>query len=105
MTSFFVTGRTTEIGIRMAMGASRNGIVSMVMRGAFWPVLIGIVLGIPAALYIGHLSAGLLYGVKSDNPLAYLAAIIALGASGVVAAFIPAHRAASIDPMEALREE
>jgi predicted permease len=105
VTSFFVTGRTTEIGIRMAMGASRNGIVSMVMRGAFWPVLIGIVLGIPAALYIGHLSAGLLYGVKSDNPLAYLAAIIALGASGVVAAFIPAHRAASIDPMEALREE
>jgi ABC-type antimicrobial peptide transport system permease subunit len=103
--SFFVTRRTTEIGIRMAMGASRNGIVLMVLRSSFWPILIGIVLGIPAALYIGHLSAGLLYGVNGDNPLAYLAAIVALGASAAIAGFIPACRAASIDPMEALREE
>ncbi|HLY43079.1 MAG TPA: ABC transporter permease [Terracidiphilus sp.] len=103
--SFFVTRRTTEIGIRMAMGASRSGIVSMVMRGAFWPILAGIALGIPAALYAGHLSAGLLYGVKDDNPLAYLAAVIALAASAALACFIPARRAASIEPMEALREQ
>jgi predicted permease len=103
--SFFVTRRTTEIGIRMAMGASRSGIVSMVMRGAFGPILIGIVLGIPAALYVGHLSAGLLYGLKGDNPTAYIAAIVALGASAAVAGFIPARRAASIDPMQALRDE
>lgn len=103
--SFFVTRRTTEIGIRMAMGASRRGIISMVMRGTLWPILIGIGLGIPAALYVGHLSAGLLFRVASNSPLAYLAAILALALSAIVAGFIPAHRAASIDPMRALREE
>ena len=103
--SFFVTRRTTEIGIRMAMGASRSGIVSMVMRGALWPILVGIGLGIPAALYVDHLSASLLYGVKSSSPLAYLAAILALACSAVIAGFIPARRAASIDPMNALRED
>lgn len=103
--SFFVSRRTTEIGIRMAMGASRSGIVSMVMRGALSPVLIGIGLGVPAALYVGHLSASLLYGIRSTSPLAYLAAIAALAISAAVAGFIPARRAASIDPMHALREE
>lgn len=103
--SFFVNRRTTEIGIRMAMGASRSGIVSMVMRGALWPILVGIVLGIPAALYMCHLSAGLLYGIKSNSPLAYLCAILALALSATIAGFVPARRAASIDPMNALREE
>jgi macrolide transport system ATP-binding/permease protein len=103
--SFFVARRTSEIGIRMAMGASRSGIVSMVMRGTLWPILVGIGLGVPAALYAGHLSAGLLYGLSGDNPVAYLGAILALGASAAVAGFIPARRAASIDPMDALREE
>ena len=103
--SFFVTRRTTEIGIRMAMGASRSGIVSMVMRGALSPILIGIALGIPAALYIGHLSASMLYGIKGNNPLAYLAATAALAMSAAIAGLIPARRAASIEPMRALREE
>lgn len=103
--SFFVTRRTTEIGIRMAMGSSRSGIVSLVMRGALWPILIGIALGIPAALYLGHLSTSLLYGITSTSPLAYLAAIAALTASAAVATLIPARRAASIDPMHALRED
>jgi predicted permease len=103
--SFFVACRTSEIGIRMAMGASRSGILSMVLRGALWPILIGIGLGIPAALYVGHLSAGLLYKVKSDSPLAYVVAILALAISAAVAGFIPALRAASIDPMDALREQ
>lgn len=103
--SFFVARRTTEIGIRMAMGASRSGIVSMVMRGALSPILLGIVLGIPAALYMCHLSAGLLYGIKSNSPLAYLCAILTLAFSATIAGFAPACRAASIDPMDALREE
>ena len=103
--SFFVTRRTSEIGIRMAMGASRSGIVWMVMRGVLWPILIGIGLGIPAALYVGHLGADLLYRVRSNSPLAYLAATVALAISAAVAGFIPARRAASIDPMLALREE
>jgi predicted permease len=103
--SFFVARRTSEIGIRMAMGASRSGIVSLVMRGALWPILLGIALGIPVALYAAHLSASLLYGVVSNNPLAYLAAIASLALSAAVAGFIPARRAASVDPMHALREE
>jgi len=58
--SFFVARRTSEIGIRMAMGASRSNVVALVLRGALWPFLIGIVLGVPAALYASHLSASLL---------------------------------------------
>jgi predicted permease len=103
--SFFVTRRTTEIGIRMAMGSSRSGIISLVMLGALWPILIGIGLGIPAALYLGHLSSTLLYGITSTSPSAYLAATLALAVSAAVAALIPARRAASIDPMHALRED
>jgi macrolide transport system ATP-binding/permease protein len=103
--SFFVARRTGEIGIRMAMGASRSGVISMVLRSALWPILYGIVLGIPAALYAGHLSAGLLYKVKANSPSAYVVAAIALGLCATVAGFIPARRAASIDPMEALRQE
>src|SRR5215472_4504884 len=103
--SFFVARRTSEIGIHMAMGASRSGILSMVLGSVFWPILIGLGLRIPVALYIGHLSSGLLYKVKSDNPLAYGVAILALATSAAVAGFIPALRAASIDPMDALREQ
>ncbi len=103
--SFFVTRRTTEIGIRMAMGSSRSGIVVMVMRGALWPVLVGMGLGIPVALYVGHISANMLYGLSSDNPSAYIAATLALAISAVAAVCTPVHRAASINPMDALREE
>jgi macrolide transport system ATP-binding/permease protein len=103
--SFFVARRTSEIGIRMAMGASRSSVVSMVLRNALWQVLIGIALGIPAALYAGHVVSSLLYGVSGNDPLAYLGGTIMLGICAMVAAVIPAHRAASIDPMCALRAE
>ncbi len=103
--SFFVTRRTTEIGIRMAMGSSRSGIVAMVMGDALRPVLVGIGLGIPVALYVGHLSANMLYGLSSDNPLAYIAATLSLAISAAVAVYTPVHRAASINPMDALREQ
>lgn len=103
--SFFVTRRTTEIGIRMAMGSTRTGILAMVLRSVLLPILVGIVLGIPAALYVGHLSASMLYGIRSTSPLAYLVAIGSLAISAAIAGFIPARRAASVDPMQALREE
>jgi ABC-type antimicrobial peptide transport system permease subunit len=103
--SYFVARRTSEIGIRMALGATRSSVVSMVMRGALWQILIGLALGIPAALYCGHLMKSLLYNVATYDPLALAGATVVLGLCATVAAFIPARRAASVDPMKALRTE
>jgi ABC-type antimicrobial peptide transport system permease subunit len=103
--SFFVIRRTSEIGIRMAMGASRSSVISMVLRGVLGQILIGIALGIPVALYAVHLFASLLYRISAGNPLTYLSATMALGICATVAGLIPTLRAASIDPMRALREE
>jgi ABC-type antimicrobial peptide transport system permease subunit len=103
--SYFVARRTGEIGVRMALGATRQSVVAMVMRGALWQVVIGLALGIPAALVAGHLMASQLYGVGGYNPLALMGATLVLGACAAVAGYIPARRAASIDPMRALRIE
>jgi macrolide transport system ATP-binding/permease protein len=103
--SFIVARRTSEIGIRMAMGATRASVVSRVLRGALWQVLIGTALGIPAALYTGHLISSMLYRVSQYDPLVYSGGTVVLGICAAIAGFIPARRAASIDPMHALREE
>jgi predicted permease len=103
--SYFVARRTSEIGIRMALGATRKSVVNMVMRGALWQILIGLVLGIPASLYVGYLMKVLLYGVNSYDPTALLGAPLMLIVFAAAAAFIPARRAASIEPMQALRTE
>jgi predicted permease len=103
--SYFVARRTGEIGIRMALGATRAGVVGMVMRGVLWQVLIGLVLGIPAALYAGYLMKSLLYGIGSYDPWALAGAPLMLALCAAAAGFIPARRAASIEPMQALRTE
>jgi predicted permease len=103
--SYFVARRTSEIGIRMALGATRPGVVGLVLRGALWQVLVGLALGIPAALFAGHLMANQLYGVGSYDPLALGGAILVLALCATVAGFLPARRAASIEPMKALRTE
>jgi len=103
--SYFVARRTSEIGIRMALGATRSSVVSIVMRGALAQILAGLFIGIPAALLAGHLMASLLYGVGSYDPLAFACATLVLGICAAVAGFIPARRAASVDPMRALRTE
>jgi len=103
--SYFVARRTSEIGIRMALGATRSSVVSMVMRGAFWQILIGLVLGIPASLYAGYLMKVMLYGVDSYDPMAITGAPLMLVLCAAAAGFIPARRAASIEPMRALRTE
>ena len=103
--SYFVARRTSEIGIRMALGATRQSVVNMVMRGALWQILVGLVLGIPASLYVGYLMKVMLYGVDSYDPTALLGAPLLLVIFAAVAAFIPARRAASIEPMQALRTE
>jgi ABC-type antimicrobial peptide transport system permease subunit len=103
--SYFVARRTGEIGIRMALGATRQGVVAMVMRGALAQILIGLALGIPAALLTGHLIASQLYEVRGYDPLALAGATVVLGLCAAVAGYLPARRAASIEPMEALRTE
>jgi ABC-type antimicrobial peptide transport system permease subunit len=103
--SYFVARRTSEIGIRMALGATRSSVVSMVMRGALWQILIGLVLGIPAALYAGYLMKAMLYGVESYDPMAIAGAPLMLVICATAAGFIPARRAATVEPMQALRTE
>jgi len=103
--AFFVARRTAEIGIRIAMGASRSGVVSMILRSVAWPILVGALLSIPGALYVSHLAAGLLYRTNADNPWPWLAGMMMLGFCAGLAAMIPARRAAQIDPMVALRYE
>ena len=103
--SYFVARRASEIGIRMALGATRQSVVAMVMRGALWQILIGLVLGIPASLYAGYLMKVMLYGVDSYDPMALTGAPLMLVIFAAAAAFVPARRAASIEPMQALRIE
>jgi predicted permease len=103
--SYFVARRTSEIGIRMALGASRSGVVALVLRGALAQLVIGLAIGVPAALLAGHLMASLLYQVAANDPITLVAATAVLAACATVAGLIPARRAATIDPMKALRTE
>ena len=105
ITSYAVARRTSEIGLRMALGADRGNVVRMVLRGAFLQVGLGLALGIPIALIGGHYMTDQLYGVRSYDPLSIAIAIIVLSLAAALAGFIPARRAASIEPMEALRTE
>jgi len=93
--------RTREIGIRVALGASRRDVVRLVLRGSFF--CIG--LGLPFAAILGQLSTSFLYGVGALDPLAYGAAGSVLLAAGFLASYLPARRAARVDPMVALRYE
>lgn len=103
--SYFVARRTSEIGIRMALGATRSSVVSMIMRGVLWQILFGLALGIPGAFYAGFLMKSLLYGVGSYDPWALVGAPLMLVLCAIAAGFIPARRASSIEPMQALRTE
>jgi ABC-type antimicrobial peptide transport system permease subunit len=105
VTAYAVAQRTNEIGLRMALGAGRRDIVNLVLRGAFTRVGAGLLLGIPLAIGAGRLIAAQLYGVSFWDPLALAVAAGSLGLCALVAALVPAGRAASIPPMFALRAE
>ena len=105
VTAYAVAQRTSEIGIRMALGANRMDVQRMVLRGAFLQVGVGLAIGIPCAVEAGHLMAAELFGVDAVNPLVLLATIAVLGLSALLAASLPARRAAGVEPMEALRGE
>jgi predicted permease len=103
--SYYVARRTGEIGIRMALGATRSSVVLMILRVEVWQILIGLALGIPASLYAGYLMKSLLYDVGSYDPIALAGAPLMLVLCAAAAAIIPARRAATIEPMQALRSE
>ena len=105
ITSYQVTRRTSEIGLRMALGATRIDVLRMVLRTAFVQVGLGLAIGIPAAILLAHLIASQLYGLQIYDPISFVIAIVALAAAAALAGFIPARRASSIDPVIALRVE
>ncbi|MGA2261452.1 MAG: ABC transporter permease [Acidobacteriota bacterium] len=105
VTAYLVARRTNEIGIRMALGADRASVLRLVLRGALVQLGLGLAVGIPVALAVGRLLASQLYGVKSHDPANVILAAALLAACALVAGFIPARRAASKDPMQALRTE
>ncbi len=105
VTAYAVAQRTGEMGIRMALGADRGRVVSLVLATAFRRVAVGLVLGVPLAVGAGRLISAQLYGVTFWDPLALAVAVASLAACALVAALIPASRAAAVSPMTALRTE
>ncbi len=105
VTAYSVAQRTNEIGIRMALGADRARVMNLVLRSAFARVAIGLVLGVPLAIGAGRLLAARLYGVSFWDPAALAVAAGSLAICALLAALVPAGRAASIPPMRALRSE
>jgi predicted permease len=103
--SYTVAGRTREIGVRMALGAQRADVIQLVLREAMLLVAIGLVVGIPLSLASARVLHSFLFGLKSIDLFSLCAVILLLGAVAAVAGFIPARRAARIDPVVALRYE
>jgi putative ABC transport system permease protein len=101
--AYTVEQRTSEIGVRMAMGADRRRVIKMVLRGAFSQIGIGLALGIPAAIGAGKLMNDQLFGVKPWDPIMLALAALMLGLATLLASVIPARRAAGVEPMVALR--
>ena len=105
ITAYNVGRRTGEIGVRMALGASRGQVVRLVLRGAFLLIAFGLILGIPLSLAASRALSSQLYGLNPYDPEIFLLAVIVLGVFGLVATLVPALRASSISPARALRSE
>jgi predicted permease len=103
--AYTVNRRTSEIGIRMALGAERGRIARMVLRETLFLIVCGIVLGLPGAVLASRLIVGQLFGLKPIDPITFSAACLVMIAVGVAASYLPARRAASVDPMQTLRTE
>ncbi len=105
VTSYTVAGRTSEIGIRMALGAERGSVIAMIMRGATIQTLLGLAIGIPVALLCVRFVKAQLYEITKADARVMAGAIVTLAVAACIAGLIPARRAASVDPAKALRME
>jgi putative ABC transport system permease protein len=103
--SYSVARRTSEIGVRVALGASRSAVLALIMSQGMKPVLVGVVAGLAGALALSSLLAGMLFGVTPADPLTYgVVALLAI-ATALAACYMPARRALRVDPTVALRYE
>jgi len=103
--SYVVTGRTHEVGIRMALGAQRADVLALFIRQGMVLVLIGVGLGLVGALALTQLMSTLLFGVAPDDPMTFVIVAILLSVIALFACYVPARRAARVDPLVALRHE
>ncbi len=103
--SYTVAGRTREIGVRMALGARRGDVLELILREAMLLVGAGLAVGIPLSLVSGRVLASFLFGLNSTDPLSLISVLLLLATVAAFAGFIPARRAAKVDPMIALRYE
>jgi ABC-type antimicrobial peptide transport system permease subunit len=105
VTAFVVGQRQKEIGVRMALGATGRDVVGMLIRDSLRPVGIGVACGLVLAFITGQLIKSVLLGISGHDPVAILSAVTILIATTAVAAFVPAHRAAGVDPAGTLKQE
>jgi ABC-type antimicrobial peptide transport system permease subunit len=100
-----VASRTSEIGIRMAMGATHRSIMAMILREGLVLTVVALLVGLLLGLAVARVGASLLYGVTPADPASIAVTIVLLGAASLLAGYFPARRAAKVDPMVALRCE
>lgn len=103
--AYSVSQRTNEIGIRLALGALPAQVRAMILRESTWLAVMGILVGIGTALALTRIVKSMLYGIQPDDPLTFLSGVVILLAVALAAGWIPARRAASVQPMDALRHE
>jgi predicted permease len=103
--SYNIARRTSEIGIRMALGAERRAVLWMVLREVFVLIAVGVAISLPAALGTSKFVGSFLYGMKPNDPLALTLAVVMLASAALLAGYAPARAASRIDPMIALRHE
>jgi len=105
VTAYNAGRRINEIGVRMALGANRGDVVTLVLRGASTLIVLGLIIGLPLSFVAGKFLGSQLYGMNPYNPVVTLVAVLALALPAMLASLIPAFRASLISPVEALRAE
>jgi len=103
--AYLVSEQTQEIGIRMALGAERFGVLRLIVRRGMWTVLVGLIIGMPVAYACARLMASLIFGVTTNDPVTFVGVPLMLAGVAALAIYIPAQRAMRIDPIMALRCE